>query len=247
MATIDIKIQNRCDHRLLGEIVQLEPDGRTLHPLYPIAADGAIELRRSNILLAQSRYSTAPDPRNVLNDPYRKVVLAVPDIASDPYYEITYTTFLQYCPKCSGESVVDDIAIDSTGKPKTVSNTGLLAQSVEKAIITAAGSNRYHRWVGSRLNTLIGTKVNDQDLLVSEIKSSIRESLDALQEVQIEHMQVNNQVVNDEVLGSVESIDVVFDVNDPSIIRVAVDYTSRSGLVVNFTQELELASLRARG
>ena len=274
MATVDIKIQNKCDHRILGEPLTLsygEPvmPPFTPTPLYinaqartpatpttyrntlviahPVASTSGLELRRNGVVISPADYVFRDAIRNALNYPYKNIVLVVPDASSDPEYEVSYNTFLQFCPKCNGVGYADDWVLMGTGKPSTVNDTAQLAQAVEKVIVTELGSNKYHTWVGSSITTLIGSKITDQEFLAGQIKEAVSSAMTALQQTQIQHMNANPLVSDNEVLGSIGYINVTFDAADPSVVYVDVSYSSKSGVIVNFSQELELAALRAKG
>lgn len=248
MATIDIKLQNLCDHQVVGELLSLGDDRRTLRLHSPVASTSSIYLTRNDEPVPPSGYSVSYETRNVLGIKFAVLSLRSYEMTEDALYEVSYVTTPELCPKCSGCGYVDDLCLDPSGSPLVVEDTALLAQSVEKIAITRQGSNKYHPWFGSRLDMLVngGVKITDDSMLLSDVKSALADAIRSLQDAQTHHMNVNSNVSSHEVLGRVLSIDAKFSEEDPGIVLADVSYESRSGKVVNFTQELELSSLRGR-
>ena len=248
MATIDIKLQNQCDHQVVGELLYLEGDRRTMRLYSPLSSTSSLYLSRNEEAMPASMYSISYETRNVLGTKFAVIHLLSCELTMDAVYEASYVTTLDMCPKCNGTQYTDDISLDHAGNPMTVEDTALLAQSVEKVVVTRQGSNKYHPWFGSRLDLLVnsGSKVTDNAMLLSDVKAAIADALRSLQDAQVHHLNVNTTVSDHEVLGKVISIDVQLSEDDPSIVLAAVSYQSRSGRVVNFTQELELSSIRGR-
>lgn len=257
MATEQPAIQNRCDHFVLHERLEVfinsAEDVAAGSPVstvgaqymiirYPVFSPGAIRLFRFGYEMPDDAFFVVDDPgRSLWQDTqyrYKLIFLKNVERSSETYYEVDYQTAQQFCDKCSGTGETDDFAHDGTGKPVRVTLTNQLAQDVEKAVRTELGSNKYHPWVGSKLHSLIGSKVTDESLLISDVRTYVRESLKTLQETQIAQANMNSRVSADEILGSVNNIGVEIDAEDPSVVRVSVDYTSKSGRVLNFTGEI---------
>ena len=247
MSIIDIQIQNQCDHRVTGERLLLAADGLTMIPQFPVANVGSISLSREGNTVPVSAYSVATNPSLSGDVNYKKLKLAVKDPSLDPYFEVNYNTFVSYCPKCSGSGYTDDITDDGAGDLSVITSSGLLAQSVEKVIVTKIRSNKYSVWVGTSLHDLVGSKISNFSTISTEIKNDIRAALGNLQRYQVEQMQLNNKVDPTEVFGSILSIDVNQNSADPTIVEVLVRYTSRSGKVSDYTQLLQLSNFRFRG
>jgi hypothetical protein len=246
MGTIDLKIQNRCDHTVLNERLYLDDDLRSLPPQFPIASQGYVQLFRFGLQVPESRYSFVKDNETLFEDKYFKIYLNLPDMYIDPMYEINYSVPSAFCPKCLSSDYVDDIGISSKNEVEQVTNAYSLIQSVEKAIITARGTNRYYPWAGSGLNSLVGTKINDISLLSQEITAQVRSSLENLKATQIKHQGMNPLVASDEVLNTIETVDVAQDLSDPTVVEIYVQYTSQSGASYDMTQLMNLAKFRTR-
>lgn len=246
MSTTDLKIQNICDHVVTMEQVSVESDRVTIYPSLPIAATAILQVTRFGVDVPYCDFELHQDKQLLYGTQYLKIVLKEPDVYPGAIYELTYPTYSQYCLKCGGGGYADDFAEDSKGILATVTGTALLAQSVEKAIVTTLGSNKYHNWVGCGLSTLVGTKITDFTVLASEVESQVRISLENLKTAQKKHQSVNPYVSSDEVLGTILKVTCTQDSNDPTILYVYVQYTSQSGKGLDYTQVIELTQYRMR-
>jgi hypothetical protein len=246
MATVDLRIQNKCDHRIQGEILALQADKRTLIPSYEVASEGSIQVLRYGDMLPQEYYSFV-NIASAIEGSERKVIrLSKKDNTLRPLYTLNYVTQKDTCPKCLGTDYTDDITTDSNGQYKRVDNLSLLAQNVEKHIITDSNSNKFHSWIGNQLRSLIGKKNVDVNAVETEIKNQIRNGLSKFKNAQIEQSDANPQVGLDEQLGEVTSIEVSQDDRDPTVFYVEVSYTSLSGRAVQFNTLVDLNNFRER-
>ena len=246
MSTIDIKIQNRCDHTVVGERLSLSSDYVTLAPQFPIASQFSIALTRFETPISNQSFIVSETPYSLFTDRYYVITLNKPDLYQDPLYEISYTTYLSTCPKCGGAVYVDDLNFQRNSDIETVTGSISLIQAVEKFIVTGRGTNRYSQWVGSSLQSLIGTKIRDVSAISSEMQNQVRSALANLSSVQVQHQSVNPSVSTSEVLDTVEIVNVTQDSVDPTVFKIFVQYTSQSGVKYDYTQILDLATVRAR-
>jgi len=246
MGTNDIKIQNRCDHKVIFERVRMDSDRVSLYPAYPVGSLRNLELTRFGVLVSPASYGFVLSQATVYEDKYHKIELKNPDMYTEPLYEITYNVPSQYCPKCLGTQFVDDMVFDDRNEIQQVTGAPLLIQEVEKAIVTTKNTNKYYPWVGTKLKKLVGSKISDFAILAQEIQTDIRNSLENLKSQQLAHQALNPLVTSDEVLNSVEKVDVTQDTSDPSIVRVYVQYTSQSGEPYDMTQVMSLTQFRLR-
>jgi hypothetical protein len=246
MATKDIKIQSRCDHTILNEGLPLQPDRLTLFPSYPIASTSMVSLLKFGNEVPQLAYDFKQDRQLMYENKYLKIILKEPDLYTGSLYTFTYSTFLQFCPKCLGTEFVDDFVDTAPGVASVVSGPYQLIQSVEKTIVTTVGSNKYYPWSGSGVRVLVGSKIEDFQVLKSELEAKVRIALDNLKSIQMKHQAVNPAVSSDEVLGRVEAVNITQDPSDPTIINLFVQYTSQSGSRYDYSQLLELSQYRAR-
>lgn len=256
MATIDIQIQNPCDHLISGEPVSINVDSLTILPSSPIASDNNVRLVRSGYEIPRGSYDVVLDPL-AKNDygqtpglglpTYKKLVLCVMEKFNQPAYELSYYTYSGQCPRCSGSGYSDDPVLDTQGDLVTISHEGLLAQSVEKIIVTSVRSSTYQPWYGTDLRQLIGTKVVDFDVTTMQIRDSIKASLANLKDVQTALLESNQNVAYSEVFGNLLSIDVTRSATDSTVVQVAVSYTNRMGTTLSYTQLMQLSNFRLRG
>jgi hypothetical protein len=259
MATDQPAIQNTCDHYVLQEQLVLlnnfnngnpaDPvwPPRFLNIAYPVASTGSFQLFRFGVPVDPASYVLVNNStREYVTDDsvykYRVVMLLYTERSENPLYEANYQTSQQFCNKCLATGSTDDLVLDGVGLTTKVSDLNQLAQDVEKYIRTELGSNKYHPWVGSRLYTLIGKKVTDYNLLTKDIKTFITEALRTMQGVQIAHANMNSKVSDDEILGSINSIDVQYNEDEPSLVEVSVEYTSKSGRADTYSGSLNLAA-----
>ena len=262
MSTDQPALQTKCDHRIACERLTLVTDfvpaqgtdpssssdmvlTQILSLQQPVAMNGNLELHRLGKLVPESNYSihesTTRSAIQGVNSTYRYITLTKIDRANLNSYEASYNTSQQFCSKCGGTGFTDDFAQDGHGKPRKVTATQQLAQDVEKFVRTDIGSNKYHNWIGTKLNSLIGKKVVDNSAMVSTIKGYIRDAMKSLQEIQTAHANLNSQVTADEILGDIQSIVVVPDTVDPTVFMVDVVYTARSGKVLTYSVDLATA------
>lgn len=143
------------------------------------------------------------------------------------YFEVTYTTSREVCPRCHGLGIEYDFRPDITGDPDIVENEELLLQMVEKIILTILGSDPFAPWYGTDLISLVGTKATD--FIRREMRRQIVSALSVLQNIQAQQQRVQ-EVTSGEFLASVDQVNVVqaFDVS-PSLFLVEVRFSTRSG------------------
>ena len=245
MATIDLKIQNRCDHRIQGELVTLRSDKRTLVPKYVIASEGSVGVLRYNSALPPSSFSFVYVDSLVVGED-KAVYLSKSDKTSNPLYYMNYATQAKYCPKCLGTGFTDDLDIKSGGDFYTMEGLDLLAQNVEKNVIIDEGSNPFHRWIGNRLRNVIGKKNLDINFIETEIRNQVKSGLSKFKNAQGEQADANPYMGIEERLDEVISVVVTSDDEDPTIFRVQVDYTSLSGKNLRFNTLVDVNNFRIR-
>ena len=157
----------------------------------------------------------------------------------DDFFEITYVTVPGFCPKCAGQTSLDDISYDVQGHLKTARNEKLLLQNLEKFTVTELGSNPFHSFVGTTIVALLGEKISDPDFLTTKLIQEINQSLQKLGDLQNQYRQSGRNLTDGEQLESVDNIQVNFDENDPTILRADITVSSKSGKPVSFAQYLK--------
>lgn len=119
------------------------------------------------------------------------------------------------------EILNSDLNIKSDGTVRIVSDTPKLRQDILKIIVTSLGSNKFHPWYGCAISdSLIGSAYPD-NLIFSEIRTSIYQSLDRLKTLQ--SAQASGQVVSlAEMIAEIDTIEVERNLSDPRQINVRV-------------------------
>lgn len=246
--SFDLKIQNPCDHRLALERAALEGDFITVRAKHFIASTSNFELYRFGKLVDKSRYSIVAesDPEFVFLHPKKVIKFKLKERVNKPLYELSYITINEDCPKCSGVKFLDDPVLDSNGDFKKVRDEALLAQFVEKYIVTELASNKYHKWVGTGLVNLTSMKIQDVSFITLKVKEEVLKTLDNLKETQKQQAATSQEVSRGELLDRVLNIDVSRSDKDPTIFNVSVEYKSVRGAALEFIQAIELSQFRQR-
>lgn len=245
--SFDFKIQNACDHKLLLERASLEDDLFTVRTKHFIASTSFFELYRFGNLVNKNEYTIEPetDINFVFLHPKKVVKFKKKEKGNRPLFEVNYITILEDCPKCSGVRFLDDPVFDNNGDFKKVENEALLAQLVEKYVVTELGSNKFHRWLGTGLINLTTMKVQDVNFIILKIREEIIKALDNLKEVQKQQIGTNQEVKTGELLDRILNIDVTRG-DDPTIFNVTIQYKSVRGGALELTQAIELSQFRQR-
>lgn len=241
----DIKIQNKCDHRINWESLNFEQDRRTVYPTYPVAATISMFLRVNNVAIPQTDYALYR--RAGVETLYNTWAIQLRSINKlyQPLIEAQYLTFSNYCPKCVGVNVTDDLIYSQKGDFLMAEKEYLLVQNVEKYIVTSLESNIFHGWVGTNLSKLIGKKIFDFDLLTREILNEVNSAMNKLRNVQTQLAATAAVLDPGELLDKVISI-TTEKTDDPTLVLVTVSFTAKSGKPIEYSQFLELAELRER-
>jgi len=149
--SIDIKIQNRCDHYINWERIKLESDLKTINVRHPVAAVSSVVLRINNQVIPEDQYDVLSRPEFLIETPPFYLYMKKKVRVYQPIVEVKYTTMSTYCPKCVGMKVIDDLIYKPNGDMQTIEKEFLLIQQVEKYIVTKVTSNIFHSWVGTSL------------------------------------------------------------------------------------------------
>lgn len=241
----DIKIQNKCDHRINWESLNFESDRMTIYPTYPVASVVSMSLRINNVLMPQTSYIIYRRPNVYGLSLGWTIQMNQKNKLYEPLVEAQYYTFSNYCPKCQDVKTIDDIIYKQDGDFLMAEKEYLLVQNVEKYIVTAMESNVFHDWVGTNLHKLVGKKIFDIELLNKEIVNEISTALDKLKSIQTKLSATAAIIDPGELLDKVISI-VTEKTDDPTLVLVTVSFTAKSGKPIEYSQFLELAELRER-
>jgi phage baseplate assembly protein W len=119
------------------------------------------------------------------------------------------------------EIIDGDLQIKADGSMRIVTDTPKLRQDLLKIVLTGLGSNKFHPWYGcSVTDSSIGSSYPD-NLLFSDIQTSIMQSLDRLKTLQMS--QASAQSVSlAEMIAQVEGVEVERNPADPRQINIRI-------------------------
>lgn len=237
--SFDLNLTTECNHEIFRELSVIDNDLRTVRMLKPLGAVATIKVYATDNLLPKSMYDVITDEEADYAGT-RKIRFKNKWQSPSDYFEVSYFTIANFCPKCVGSSYLDDIQWDIRGRLATLRDERLLMQNVEKFVITQLNSNPFHTYIGTGLTGLIGQKVNNPDFLRSQILSEISTTMGKFQNLQSQHRMTGRAVTSGETLRSVESVIVTQDEQDPTVWRVEVTVIAQSGRSVEFTQYLKI-------
>lgn len=234
--SFDLKLRLECDHRVYWEFAILAEDLQSLRLQRALGSTLRLQVRASGNLIPPSDYTVVAEPLTVPTNAYRMIYFNEKRRATDDYWEVSYQTIRENCPKCAALEVLDDIQYDTQGRLKRNRDENLLLQNLEKFTVTELGSNIFQTFVGTRLVTLLGEKYSDPNYVQSKIIQEINNSLRRFSDLQNQYESTGRTVTNGEILEVINNIEITQDENDPTIVRALVEATARSGQSIQFTQ-----------
>ena len=238
--SFDLNLIAVCDHWMYKEEVSLESDLKTIRLSRPLAA-ASVELMASDDIVPTADYiivydTSAEDPEFSRLIKFKKKWHSPED-----YFQISYYTIKDWCPKCAGLDVINDISYNVRGGLLEVRNEKLLLQNLEKFVVTEAGSNPFHNYIGTSIISYLGEKVSDENFISTKITAEISTTLGALKSMQEQYVKTGRSVTDGELLDRVGNIIVNFDTKDPTILYAEVVCRAKSGKSVDYTQTLKIA------
>ena len=141
-------------------------------------------------------------------------------------FKVSYATYPTRCRRCGATFVENDWEYNLQGDVLMVGNEDLLVQAALKMILTRAGSNAYYPTYGTGIMDSIGRKA--ASTTASDIKSQVREALQVMSRSQQTQAKFQ-QVTLEELLYTVNSVDVSQSADDPTVFLVDVVVTNASG------------------
>jgi len=235
--SFDLNLTTVCNHRNYKEPVQLNIDRRTIRVAQPISASN-VQVFATGDLVPSSKYSLVDDPNEILVS-IKMIVFNKKWQATEDSFEVSYNTLSNYCTKCVGLKIIDDISYNVSGDFYALRNENLLLQNMEKFTVTERQSNPFHSFIGTGLVGLLGTKINDQSYLTTKIMQEINSTLTILKNMQSQYVQAGREVTAGELLDTINSVQVKFDANDPTILRADISCSAKSGKPAELTQYLK--------
>ena len=239
--SFDLNLNTVCDHRIDKESVTLDTDRRSIRASKPIASSN-VTIFASSDQLAKNLYGLVFDSaQNIPINQNRKVYLTFKWRSPEDFFQLSYNTISNYCPKCVGFDQINDVSYNVEGDFYTLRNEPLLLQNLEKFTVTELQSNPFQLFIGTNLVKLLGQRITDTGYVSTKITQEINTTLQVLKGLQ-ENLRFTNRAVTDgELLDKVVNVKVNFGQDDPSIIQAFVVAQAKSGQGVNFTQFLKIA------
>jgi len=241
--SFDLNLTTLCDHTVYRELAILDYDLRSLRLSKPLASS-RITLYATDNLIPDSMYQIVEDERSGLpeSDPVlnKKILFNHLWRSFTDYFEVTYLTTVNYCTKCLGSKYLDDISYDVKGGLYTTRDERLLMQNVEKFVITRINSNSFHTFIGTSIEGLIGSRLNNVQFLITQLKAEVTRTLQKFQDLQAQYRESGRNLTSGEVLQSIDNVSVNQDVIDPTVFRISITVVAESGQTVTFDQIIRL-------
>jgi len=241
--SIDLKIQNRCDHLINWEQVFIRNDLITVQTGYPVAAARTMQVRVNNVVLPNQDYTVIMQPVLLTIESQTVVVFHSKIKSFNPLIELQYTTFVNRCPKCSGLKNIDDLNFLSSGDVSTAKKENLLVQNIEKFIVTRRNSNPFQGEVGTNLHLLLSSKITDREMLESQVVEEVRGAMEQFRKEQNVLVSSGRKVDAGELLDRIISINLE-DTDDPTTKAVTVVFTAKSGNTLEYSQFVQFSRER---
>lgn len=244
--SIDLKIQNSCDHMVHWEVGSLQSDLRTIYFQRPLASSASLTLRINNAVIESALY--AVQVRNdilAIEQPF-SLLMARKIKDYQPLIEAQYVTIMKYCRKCRGVGGVDDIIYENKSDARTCKDEELLLQMLEKAVVTRLGSNPFHSWFGTGLQDLVGKKLIDPEMAQNRMNEQVSMAVEKLRTLQGQMQSSGRELTPRELFGELISLESAPSPVDPSIYTIRVRFTSQSGKLLQYDQLVNLQSAKTR-
>lgn len=243
--SVDLKIQNVCDHKINWEVGKLESDRRSVLFSKPIASLASLLVRVNNVVVDSSSYvvRVREDVASANKPFYVVFVRKIKDY--QPLIEAQYVTLSTFCRKCLGIGYTDDFEYINDKDIRTISDEGLLLQNVEKYVVTKMESNPFHSWVGTGLHQLIGTKITDVETLRSSMQDQVSSAIQKFKTVQRQVQASGRKMTPGELFGNLISMNVK-QAEDPSIFTITVNFTSQNRTMLSYDQTINISAPRRR-
>lgn len=156
----------------------------------------------------------------------------VSPVKTNPHFKATYVAPVERCLRCGAQFIENDFRYDIQGDPILIDNDNLLYQASLKIILTDKGSNPYHTWYGTRLQSRIGLKaLSATAMLISEDVRRALNNMKKLQTAQAKYQEVSFK----ERLMSVLAVNVFPHETDPTAFLVDVVVSNASGKPVQLS------------
>lgn len=237
----DLNLRTVCNHRIYRDLGILDADRQIIRVSKPLSSTVNIELFASDNLVPRSMYIVIGDPDAITVTQPQVLYLNEKWRSPSDFFEVSYNTISNFCPKCVGLNILDDISYNVRGALRVARDEHLLLQNLEKFTVTEIGSNPFHTFIGTALVSLLGAKFSDRSFIATRTTQEINNTLQKLMDLQNQYQFAGRAMTNGETLDSINNIEVVPDEDDPTILRATVSVTAKSGKTFDYEQYLKLA------
>jgi hypothetical protein len=238
--SFDPNLETTCNHTIYKELSELDTDRKSIRVSKPISSIDTISVYASDTVVSKSLYSIIYDPNTTTVNQPRMVYFKTKWRSTEDYFTITYITIKNYCPKCAGLEIINDLSYDVRGSMIVARDEKLLLQNAEKFTVTELNSNPFHRYIGTSLINLLGHKITDLNYTNTRITQEISETLGKFKDMQNQYRLSRRPMTDGEILDTVQNISVEQDPNDPTILLVTVILKAQSGKTVEYQQFLKI-------
>lgn len=240
--SVDIKLQKNCDHRVIQEQLQIDPDLKTIRIPRAIVSQ-ELELWINGYLIDRNHSKfkwTVEEDETTIYTKKSKIVFKNKRKSLDDFYFLSYSVNPKFCPKCLGLRVINDHSYSKLGKILTVKDEEKLLQEIRKGITTELESNPFHKWIGTEIYKYIGAKIFNPDIIRARLIQEITRYLEKYVDVQIQQAQFQ-EVTDREAFFKVLSIQVEpqYDI-DISYWVVTIIFRNRSGENLLFEKNYQI-------
>jgi phage baseplate assembly protein W len=146
-------------------------------------------------------------------------------VRNTPVFKVSYATVVNRCRRCRATFVENDYRFDVTGQGVLIGNEDLLTQASLKILLTNRGSNPYHKWYGTTIQSRIGAKaIGNVSAVLNE---DVRTALANFQAVQREQGKYQ-EITLKERLFQVLDVQVYPHAEDPTTFLISVTVQNSS-------------------
>lgn len=243
--SFDLHIEQICTHLVVDEVLTLDlSDLKTVRTLRPIS-NRAVEMKINMFLIED-----ASDPdvgfklvRDSLSiDPTaRQIEFRKLRRSTDEFYEVTYYTSSANCRRCMGLRVENDYRYNANGGVIAVQDEVKLVQDIKKLVLTAIGSNPFHKWYGTSISEMIGSKISNAGFIRTKMTTDITLALARYKDIQRKQASVQIVTPRERYLRTLD-LQVTQDVLEPTAFNVSLAFTNQARTALFVDESIHLPS-----
>lgn len=238
--SFELALNHICPHEVVQERLELDDDKRSLRPLRP-PSNEAVKLWINGFFVEKTNpvweYALIKDETRI--DGGRKVYFFDKVKSQQDLFELTYHTIASNCRRCASLRIENDFYFNPLGRVVTIEDEDKLLQDMQKFVITIKGSNPFHRYIGTKIVEMIGSKLLDTNFTIMTVTQEVVDTLLILKDLQIQQESLQ-KVTNREFLYRVVVVDVKQSQVDPSVFNVLIMAVNRAGETAEFDQKIQI-------